>query len=76
MGTGLLILHGGGEAMPGDEPTALEALELASASRGAASRDGDEASPIEVAIPAKEKGMVTIETGPKAADVTVKITGK
>jgi len=50
MGTGLLILHGGGEAMPGDEPTALEALELASASRGAASRDGDEASPIEVAI--------------------------
>lgn len=31
MASGLLVLHGGGEAMPGDEPVALEALRLASA---------------------------------------------
>jgi cyanophycinase-like exopeptidase len=35
MGVGLLLLHGGGEAMPGDEPTALEALRLTPAAPGA-----------------------------------------
>jgi len=31
---------------------------------------------VEVTLPAKERGVVTIETGPKAASVKVKITGK
>lgn len=34
MATGPLVLHGGGEAMPGDEPVAIEALRSAPATAG------------------------------------------
>ena len=38
MATGLLFLHGGGEAMPGDEPVAVEALQMAPATTGGSVR--------------------------------------
>lgn len=86
MSLGPLILHGGGEAMPGDEPTALEALELASTRRKDAWRDGAVATPIEVAVlplatargrPTSTVSNVTafLATVAKARGLDVRVTG-
>jgi cyanophycinase-like exopeptidase len=49
MARGSLILHGGGEALPGDEPVALEALRLASTASASTSELSGR-SPLRVAI--------------------------
>jgi cyanophycinase-like exopeptidase len=46
---GSLILHGGGEALPGDEPVALEALRLAADAASAAGRSAAR-SPLRIVI--------------------------